>query len=177
MVRYTSYPRTEPPPAFADELIDVFTAHHSAIDTTSLDKGLTSDQVLAVLAPDLIALGFEVETGKTKADIVERPVFFGENGQPTVRYQIDGYHAGWRCGLEVEAGRAWMGNAVYRDLVQACVMVEVDFLCLAVSKEYRYRSGGKVMTSRDYENAANMVEALYGHSRVKLPYGLLLVGY
>jgi hypothetical protein len=32
----------------------------------------------------------------------------------------------------VEAGRAWMGNAIYRDLLQALVMVQVDHLILAV---------------------------------------------
>jgi len=60
---------------------------------------------------------------KRKADKIERPVFYGENGIPTLRYEIDAYHPDWRCGLEVEAGRGWMGNAVYRDLIQAAVMV------------------------------------------------------
>jgi hypothetical protein len=41
-------------------------------------------------------------------------------------------------GLEVEGGRGWMGNAVYRDLVQGAVMVGVEHLCLAVSNVYRY---------------------------------------
>src|SRR5215217_7900285 len=71
--------------------------------------------------------------GDVKAGKIERPVFYGENGIPTLRYEIDAYHPDWRCGLEVEAGRAWMGNAVYRDLIQAAVMVGVQHLCLAVS--------------------------------------------
>ena len=32
---------------------------------------------------------------------IERPVFYGENGRPTLRYQIDGYHPGWRCGIDI----------------------------------------------------------------------------
>jgi hypothetical protein len=53
-------------------------------------------------------------------------VFFGENGQPALKYEVDAYHPEWKAGLEIEAGRAVMGNAIYRDLVQALVMVEVD---------------------------------------------------
>lgn len=103
------------------------------IGSEVLAKGLTSDAVLGVLHSQLEALGFQVEKGKVREQKIERPVFFGENGVPALRYQIDAYHPGWRCGLEVEAGRAWMGNAIYRDLIQALVMVQVDHLVLAVS--------------------------------------------
>ena len=91
------------------------------------------------LGPALRDLGFSVEAGRDKGQRLERPVFYGENGTPEVRYMIDGYHAGWRCGLKAEAGRAWMANAVYRDLVQATVMVDVDHLVLAVPNGYRPR--------------------------------------
>lgn len=96
---------------------------------------------------------------------------------PSLRFEIDAYHPGWRCGLEVEAGRAWMGNAVYRDLVLATVMVDVDYLILAVPNEYRYHSGGKVLVSKDYERLTKLADTLYGHSRLKLPYGLAVLGY
>ncbi len=70
-----------------------------------------------------------------------------------------------------------MGNAVYRDLIQAAVMVGVEHLCLAVSNVYRYKSSGRPAASRDYENARQLAEALYGHSRLRLPYNLVLIGY
>jgi len=155
----------------------VFRKHESKISTSRLQKGLTSDAVLHVLAPDLIKLGFDVEAGKKKVDKIARPVFFGEGGIPTVRYEIDAYHPDWKCGLEVEAGRAWMGNAVYRDLIQAAVMVDVEFLCLAVSNTYKFQSGGKSHSSKDYENTVNLADAVFGHSRIRLPYGLIVVGY
>jgi hypothetical protein len=60
--------------------------------------------------------------------------------------------------LEIEAGRAWMGNAVYRDLIQALVMVEVDVLALAVPNGYRYKSGGKTMVSKDYSNTCAVTD-------------------
>lgn len=129
-----------------------------------------------MLTPGLEQLGFAVEKGKTKADKIERPVFFGENGVPTLRYQIDAYHEEWRCGLEIEAGRAWMGNAIYRDLIQALVMVQVDHLCLAVSNQYRYRSGGREVISKDFDNAVAVASAIYGHSRLTLPYNLTVIG-
>lgn len=70
-----------------------------------------------------------------------------------------------------------MGNAVYRDLVQAMVMVQVDTLVLAVPNEYKYKSAGRNAASKDYDNACSVAEALYGHSRFRLPYNLLLIGY
>ena len=126
---------------------------------------------------DLIGLGFDGEAGKRRAEKIERPVFYGENGIPTLRYQIDAYHNGWECALEIEAGRGWMGNAVYRDLIQACVMVQVKYLVLAVSNAYKYMSSGRPSTSQDYDNAVALADALYGHSRIRLPYDLIVIGY
>jgi len=70
-----------------------------------------------------------------------------------------------------------MGNAVYRDLIQALVMVHVDVLALAVPLSYKYQSGGRPTSSSDYENTRSVAEALFGHSRFTLPYKLLLIGY
>lgn len=176
-IRFSTFPRTEPPPAFVEDLVGVFRTHESEIATEINDKGLKSDDVLAVLGPDLAKLGFQVEASKKRVDKLERPVFFGENGIPTLRYEIDAYHPEWKCGLEVEAGRGWMGNAVYRDLVQAAVMVGVEYLCLAVANVYKFRTSGKPATSRDYNNTVQVAEALYGHSRLRLPYNLILIGY
>lgn len=176
-IRFTSFPRTKQPPEFTDDLIKVFEQAQPRVGTQHLDKGLTSDEVLAELRPCLLRLGFEVERGKAAQEKVRRPVFFGENGAPDLQYEIDAFHPGWRCGLEVEAGRAWMGNAIYRDLIQALVMVQVDVLALAVPLGYKYRSGGRAVVSRDYANACAVAEALYGHSRLTMPYTLLLIGY
>ena len=81
------------------------------IGSEVLAKGLTSDAVLGVLHSQSEALGFQVEKGKVREQKIEKPVFFGENGVPALRCPIDAYHPGWRFGPEVEAGRAWMGNA------------------------------------------------------------------
>jgi hypothetical protein len=176
-IRFSTFPQTEPPPAFTNELVSVFQAHEPLIATLSLTKGLTSDSVLGVLRDDLIKIGFEVEGGKRQNQIIERPVFYGENGVATVRYQIDAYHRGWKCGLEIEAGRAWMGNAVYRDLIQASIMVNVDYLVLAVPQAYKYLVGNQPKVSKDYDNTRSLAAALYGHTRFRLPYHLIVLGY
>ena len=176
-IRFATFPRTEPPPAFASQLVDVFRAHEATISSISLPKGLQSNGVLGSVADDLSELGFEVERGKRKEQKIERPVFYGENGVPTLNYQIDAYHAGWKCGLEIEAGRGWMGNAVYRDIMQASLMIGIECLCLAVANAYKFKYSNKDRSSSDYANTRHLAEAIYGHSRVKLPYRLLLVGY
>ena len=147
-IRFTTFPRTESPPSATADLIGVFRKHEPQIGTLTLDKGLTSDAVLAELRTDLLQLGFIVEGGKLAAQKIRRPVFFGENGLPDLQYQIDAYHPQWRFGLEIEAGRAWMGNAIYRDLVQALVMVDLDCLALAVPNSYRYQTKGKKVLTR-----------------------------
>lgn len=176
-IRYICFPRTEPPPDFARKIAEVFRGYENSIETVHLVKGLTSDGVLKVIRDDLVSLGFEVEKGKRKGQKIERPVFFGEDGQPELRYEVDAFHSEWRCGLEVEAGRAWMGNAVYRDLIQALVMVQLDTLFLAVPNAYKYKTGGRLATSNDYNNARKVIETLFSHTRFRFPYGLVLLGY
>jgi hypothetical protein len=179
MIRFTSFPLTEPPPVFIAEVVSAFRAAEAHISTHVLDKGLTSNEVLGLLRPSLSAAGFQIEAGKRKGDKIERPVFYGENGEPTLNYHVDAYQPEWRCGLEIEAGRAWMGNAVYRDLIQALVMVQVEHLIIAVPNAYKYASKatGKSVISADYSNAKRLAEALYGHTRMRLPYGLTVIGY
>jgi hypothetical protein len=80
------------------------------------------------------------------------------------------------AGLKIEAGRARMGN-VYRDLIQAMVMVDLRHLILAVPLAYKYLSAGKAVTSKDYENTISVADALHSHTRIKMPYQLTVVGY
>lgn len=175
-IQYFSYPRTDPPPEFADPVASVFRSHEDEIGTEHRDDGLKSDDVLDVVRPDLEALGFEVETGKGQDDIIERPVLFGEDGEPDLKYEVDGYHSEWRCGIEVEAGRAWKGNAVYRDLVQALVMVQVDSLALVVPNVYKY-GGNNQYANPAFQYTKSVVETLYRSHRFDAPYNLLLLGY
>jgi len=175
-LRFTSFPRTEPPPHFLARVIEVFTQHEPIIATHDKSMKLDSNQVLAYLQTDLRGLGFQIENRKRKEQI-SRPVFYGEQGKPTLKYSVDAYHGEWRCGLEVEASRAYLSNAFHRDLIQALVMVDVDHLIVAVRNQYFYGDSGRQRESRDYDCLIEVANALYGHTRMRLPYGLTLIGY
>jgi hypothetical protein len=81
-IRFMSFPRTRPTPAFIRPVVRVFEQHEKSIATHDLKKGLTSDSVLAVVRDDLVLLGFRLELGKEKEKRIVRPVLFGMNGEP-----------------------------------------------------------------------------------------------
>lgn len=156
-------------------MVELFDKHHEAIAPASEGNRFGSDSVLAVLREGLLGIGFDVEKSKKAEDKLERPVFFGEGGTPTVHYEVDAYHPVARCGLEIEAGRGLSGgNAFYRDIVQAMVMIDVDHLIICLLHRY---SGGGGRGSGDYAKAIGIAGSLYAHDRVKLPFGLTVIGY
>ena len=67
------------------------------------------------------------------------------------------------------------GNAQPSD--HAPVMVDLDWLALAVPLGYRRNSLGRRVTSRDYENTCAVANTLYSHDRVRMPFRLLMIGY
>jgi hypothetical protein len=70
-IRFSTFPRTEPPPAFVEDVVTVFRQHEGEIATETNDKGLKSDDVPAVLASGLVSLGFQGEASKEKVDKLE----------------------------------------------------------------------------------------------------------
>jgi hypothetical protein len=168
-IRYTYFPLTEPPAFFAEQIVNVFKKHEPTISTVT-QNAHDSNEVLAVVADDLSGIGFDVEGEKGK---IKRPVFYGENGLPTKAYNIDAFHREWKCALEIEMARAIGGNAVYRDLIQALIMVDVQ--CLVLGVPLYYRRGSR--TETPYSDTRKIAEAVYAHSRITMPYKLLLVGF
>jgi hypothetical protein len=174
--RYIYFPRWQAAPAWVAQVVQVFAVQQPAIDTATLAN--TSDVVLQLVRPGLETLGFQVEAGKLRENKLFRPVFFGENGQPERQYQIDSYHPQERIALEVEAGRSTMGNAIYRDIMQMSLLVDVDYAVVAVPVAYRYQSGGRVTTADSYRECRAILDAIYGGRRLELPFkGFLLIGY
>jgi hypothetical protein len=167
------YPVRLPAPAWAKGVLDVFGEIREEIDSGT-NKGIKSDDCLAVLRPRLEKLGFQIESGKGRDQKIYRPVLFGENGKAEVSYLVDGFHAEERIILEVEAGRGAANNADYRDLVRASLMIGVDYLVLAMMQTYH--GGGQTM--RSYEQTRKRLDAIFASDRLKLPLkGVLLVGY
>ena len=172
-IEFMTFPVTVPPDPIFLRTVRVFQKHEREVSSTRGNISHTSNQLLAVLASDLKKIGWEVESGRKKDQKILRPVLFGENGMPDRTYEIDAYHSKTKCGLEVEAGRAFLGNAVYRDIVRAMVMVDVERFVIAVAKEYTHKCG----TSKDYDSAKDVGRLLYSQTRVKIPYQLAIIGY
>jgi hypothetical protein len=139
---------------------------------------LTSDRVLSFLRAGLEGLGYKVESGKAASQKVRRPVLFGDSGRERVVYEVDAVHDDLGVLVEVEAGRGARGNAVYRDLIRASLIVGARYLALGVMREYRHKSGGKAMKVASYHEAHDQLDAIYASGRLKLPFeGVLLFGY
>ena len=170
------YPPRSRPPEWVAGVVRAFSEAEDSIDSHL--RATTSDSALAALRPALLALGFEVEAGKKKADKLRRPVLFGEQGREDQAYEVDAFHAGQGIALEVEAGRGARGNAVYRDLIQTSLLVDARYLVLAVQSEYHHKSGGKDVIVHSYRDTRNLIDAIYASNRLQLPLeGILLVGY
>lgn len=167
------YPVRLPAPEWVSGILKAFEDAREQIDSC-VAQGVESNDCLAAVRPSLQKLGFIIESGKTKKEKISRPVLFGENGIPQVSYEVDGFHGQDKIVLEVEAGRGAANNADYRDLVRASLMVDVDYLVLAMMCEYR---AGKSLT-RSYVQTKRRLDAIYASERLKLPLkGVLLIGY
>ena len=131
---------------------------------------MVSDAVLALLAEGLTQKGFRVETGKRKVDKILVPVLFGRNGKLEKSFEADAWDQHRRMVLEVEAGRGVLNYQFLKDLFEACMMHDVDYLGIAVRNIYK--------RSRDFDRVATFFETLYASNRLTLPLkGILVVGY
>lgn len=172
------FPRNVRPPAWAHAFVEVVQSAEGKISTVEHKTGLASDAVLSELSPGLVALGYAVESGKSKAAKIHRPVLFGDNGHPSVNYEIDAFNDEHGIAVEVEAGRGAANNADYRDIIRLSLILDARFMTLLMPVSYRFKSGSHEQVMRAYERARNQLDAIYASQRLKLPFeGVLLVGY
>lgn len=173
-IRYIEYPRTKPPSPLTEEVVGVFRNVEDQISSKELKKeSLSSNEVLKEVRPGLENLGFDIEDGDHTGGPLKRPVLFGENGKAAATYEVDGYHEGQGCILEVEAGRGAQSNAVHRDITRAMTISGADLLILAVPNLYDRPS----TRSEAFDKAKPLIERLYRSNRVNLPFDLVLLGY
>lgn len=175
---WSYFPRNARPPTWVESLAAVVAAAEDRISTVERKTGLSSDQVLQELSLGLQALGYSVETGKTKAGKIFRPVLFGDNGIAEVNYEIDAFHDEFGIAVEVEAGRGAAGNADYRDIVRTSLILDAQYMALLMPIRYRTMSGGREHAIPAYDRTQNQLSAIYASQRLRLPFhGVLLLGY
>lgn len=168
MIQWQIFPKSQPPTSLFKEVIGCFEKVESMISSDNRD--LNSDQVLAILRPHLEQIWFRVETGKSRSQKIRVPVLFGRQGKWEKSFEADAHNEKERVVLEVEAGRAVLNYQFLKDLFEACMMQDVDYLVVAVRNVYK--------GSKDCEKVMNHFETLYASSRMKLPLkAVLVIGY
>lgn len=169
MINWAYFPQSDSAPSHIQKVVDVFEKHTADIDSTTHDIQ-ESNEVLAKIADSLESLGMQVERGKTNDKKIRIPVLFGRNGKVEKSFEADAYWKEFGFVLEVEAGRGVTNYQFLKDLFQACMMQEVDYLGIAVRNKYR--------TSQDFEKVFAFFDTLFKSSRLTLPLkGVVIVGY
>ena len=168
MIKYQFFPRSHGATEGIKAVIDCFKVVDKDISSDNLK--LSSNEVLEKLRPHLEAIDYDVETGKSKNEKIPVPVLFGYDNEIDKSFNADALSKDGKIVIEVEAGRAVINNQFLKDIFQACMMFEVEYLVIAVRNDYR---GGD-----DFKKIYTVLETLYISSRLHLPLkGILLVGY
>ena len=168
MIQYQFFPRSQGITNEIKMVIESFKSIEYEIDSNS--KDLKSDDVLAKVRPFLEQESFTVETGKGKNDKIDVPVLFGKDNSVDKSFYADALSKDGRIVIEVEAGRATENNQFLKDIFEACMMFDVEYLVLAVRNVYRNHA--------DFDIIHTFLETMYISNRIKLPLkGILLIGY
>jgi hypothetical protein len=146
------YPAYDAPPPWVHDFVGAVEACRSKIESRFVEE-LTSDRVLTVLRPCLEKIGYLVESGKHRRELIRRPVLFGDHGSERVAYEVDAVHDKLGVVVEIEAGRGARGNAVYRDLIRTSLIVGARFLALGVMQAYRHKTAGRLVLVKSYREA------------------------
>ncbi len=168
MINWQYYPKSDKTPSHLQDVVDVFNKQKDEIN--SLDNQLPSDGVLEFVRQGLEKIEYVVEKSKKKQDKIHVPVLFGRNGSLEKYFEADGLNVNNKTVIEVEAGRGVTNHQFLKDLFQACMMHNIDYLIIAVRNLYR--------TSKDFEKVISFLDTLYASNRLTLPLkGILIIGY
>jgi hypothetical protein len=168
MINWQYYPKRKTIPTHLKNVVDIFVLKQSVI--SSDDFTLNSNEVLENVSLNLLELNYQVEVSKKTVDKIKVPVLFGMNGKLEKYFDADAYNEDLKTVIEVEAGRGVTNYQFLKDLFQACMMHEVDFLVIAVRNTYR--------TKKDFQSVITFFDTLYASGRLILPLkGILIIGY
>lgn len=168
MINYQFFPKSRGITTEILQIVDCFGNVEGEIDSSL--KSLESNEVLACLRDGLHSLNFKVEKSKRSEDKIDVPVLFGINNKIDKSFYADALSGDKRIVIEVEAGRALANNQFLKDIFEASMMFEVEYLVLAVRNRYK--------NSNDFEKIYTFLETMYISGRIQLPLkGILLIGY
>ena len=175
MIKYQFFPRSQ---GLTDQLKAVIRCFETVDGAGHTRTKMRSNEMLDRLRPYLEECGFKVETGKKIGERIDVPVLFGENDSVDKAFFADALSDDKKIVIEVEAGRAVFNNQFLKDIFQACMMTEVEYLVIAVLNEYHFQSSGKQCVHKDYSEIKMFLETMYVSNRLRLPLkGILLIGY
>jgi hypothetical protein len=135
MISWQFFPKSKILPEHLQKVLDVFENNENLISSELHTHG--SNEVLEKLREGFENLNFLIEKSKKSIGKIKVPVLFGQNGKLEKYFDADGYDKANKTVIEVEAGRAVTNYQFLKDLFQACMMYEVDYLVIAVRKDYR----------------------------------------
>lgn len=168
MIKYQFFPRSQGITQDIQSIISCFELVYSNI--RSSEHNLTSNEVLETVRPHLEKFNFICETGKSTAKKISVPVLFGLNNKIDKSFNADAVSEDGKIVIEIEAGRATENNQFLKDIFQACMMFEVEYLLIVVRNVYRKH--------KDFDIINTFLETLYISNRLHLPLrGILLIGY
>jgi hypothetical protein len=168
MISWQYYPKKDAIPEHLAKIVKIFVQREDKINSSN--HKLSSNEVLLVLENDLQNSNFKVEKGNKIENKIKVPVLFGRNGSLEKSFNVDAFQEKTGTVLEVEAGRAVTNYQFLKDLFEACLMYNVNYLVIAVRKTYRKHA--------DFEKVLTHFDALYASGRLKLPLtGILVIGY
>lgn len=176
MLNFQYYPKNKIITDNLDKVVNVFRDNYNKISSINGNK-LKSNEVLNICSNGLKNIGYIVES---KEDgIIQVPVLFGRNNTLEKAFRADAYNEEEKTVIEVEAGRGVMNNQFLKDLFQACMMQDVDYLVIAIRNEYKTKLKNTTeRTNYDFEEVCKFFDALYASDRLKLPLvGILIIGY
>lgn len=168
MIRYQFFPRSRGVTKEIQNVIDCFKKVENEIDSST--NNLVSNDVLTTVRPHIERYGYKVEKGKSNEEKIDVPVLFGHDNQIDKSFYADALSPDGRIVIEVEAGQATENHRFLKDIFEACMMFDVEYLVLAVRNIYRKHD--------DFQRVFTFLETMYISNRLQLPLkGILLIGY
>ena len=168
MIQFQFFPRSRGVTEDIQKVINCFKTIENEIDSKT--HNLVSNDVLAVVRPYLENEGYKVEVGKSSSEKIDVPVLFGYDNKIDKSFYTDALSEDGKIVIEVEAGQATENHRFLKDIFEASMMFDVEYLVLAVRNTYR--------NHKDFERIYTFLETLYISNRLRLPLkGVLLIGY